>query len=138
MVVPCTADNVLEQESPEFGGRERIQAARGFIEKQHRRPVKHGARQAQPVNVPRRKRAHLAVEQLAEAERAGEFRNPPRGLGIGNIIEAGKQHQIFSRAEARIKASVPAGVIANLQADLGGLTGDIETADLGAAASGNQ
>jgi len=43
---PVDTDNILEQKSPEFSGRERIQAARGFIEEQHRRPVKHGARQA--------------------------------------------------------------------------------------------
>ena len=104
---PVDADNILEQESPELGGRQRIQAARRFIEQQHRRPVKHGARQAQPVNVSRRKRAHLAVEQLAEAERAGEFRNPPRRLGVGKIVEAGKQHEVFSRAQARVKAGSP-------------------------------
>jgi len=79
---------------------QRIQAARGFIEHQHRRLVQHGARQAEPVNVPRRKSPHLAVEQLAEAKWTREIRNPPGGLGTGKIIEVSKQNKVLSRTEA--------------------------------------
>ena len=73
-----------------------------------------------------------------QAKRFGEFRDPPGGLARGKIIQAGKQHEIFSRAQARIKAGVRAGVVANLEADFCGLAGDVETADLGPAAGGDQ
>jgi len=124
------ADDALQQEAPKFRGRERIEAARGFIEKQYGRPVQHGPRQTQPVNVSCRKRAHLAVQKRAQVKQFGEFSDPSGGIFARQIIESGKQIEVLSRAQAGVEAAIGAGVVPDLQSDFCGLAGDVESANL--------
>ena len=73
-----------------------------------------------------------------KSKQIGEFRDPPGSLLAGQIIQPGKQIEIFSRAQARVEATIGAGVVSDLKPDFRGFPGHIEAADLRAPARGKQ
>ncbi len=60
-VVPCAAGNFIAQEAPKFRSGQRIEAARRFVENEHRGPVQQRARETQPVYGAGGKCAHLQI-----------------------------------------------------------------------------
>jgi hypothetical protein len=131
-------DDALKEKSPKFRRGQWIEASSRFVKQQNRRGMKHRARQPQAVNVPCGKRAHLAIQERAQAQQIRKVRDPPGGFCAREIIQQRKQFEVFAPAEPRVKTRIRAGVVSKPPANLCGLASYVETAYFGSPARGKQ
>lgn len=100
------------QETPEVGRGQGIQAARGFIEKEHLGLMENRSNQAEPLDGAGGQGAHLPVERIAQLKTFGQSRDTSSQDGIGEMIQPAEETQIFSSGQAREKAQVGTCVVA--------------------------
>jgi hypothetical protein len=126
------------QEVAEGRGGDGVQAARWLVEKEDGRGVKQRASEAEALNGAGRKGAHLAIERFGEFELRSELSDAIAHGGCGKMIEAAEEEEIFASGEARVKALVRAGVVAERTANGARRSDGIMAGDGGGARGGEQ
>lgn len=133
-----TAEDFRFEKLPEVSGSERVQAARGLVEKKDRGRMNEGACQSEALKRAGGICPGLAVERIAQAEKSRKLGHSLLDLPTGKVVQCPKQTKVFAAGEATVEALFDAGVVANMAACARGVAGDVGAADFGAAARGNE
>lgn len=91
------------QKASKIGGRESIEAARGFIKQDNLRLVKKRTKKTKALDGAARKRADLAVKKLSHVKLFGDNGNAIFQARIGEMVEPAEKTEIFARGEAGIE-----------------------------------
>src|SRR5262249_22475792 len=117
------------KEVTEFGSSHYVEAARWFVEQQHRGLVKKRAGQAEALHGARRERANLTVEGFADRELLRESVDTLLGGWPRKMVELTKEQKILASSKARIQAVVRASVVAEMTAHLVRMCDHVMTVD---------
>jgi hypothetical protein len=90
------------------------------------------------LNCAGRKSADLTIQGSPQFETFRKSSNAGLQEGIGKMIQTAKEAQIFAAGEARVKAQVRPGVIAELTANRRGIACGIKSGDGGGPACRKQ
>ena len=126
------------QEVAKLGGRNRVETARRFVEKKHLGPVEQSAEKAKSLERARGEGADLMIKRGAKFETFRKLRNARFEDCIGEVIQPAEKAKIFAAGEARIKAEIAAGVIAEILADGMRVAHRVVTGQEGRTARGDQ
>lgn len=132
------AKNFRSEETPEFGGGNRVQASRWLIEKKDARLMQQRPRQAEPLHGAGGKRAHLAVEGVAEMKKFGKLCNTDQCIFTREQVELAEEKKVFAPREPRIKTMIGSGMITKASANFSGVLDRIVRLHTRAAARGNE
>src|SRR5580658_7528785 len=104
------SNQILAKEAPEFRRGERVEAARGFVEKEHLGRMNQRSRQAQPLDGSYGKGANLIVEQLLQAQLFRHFSNATFRFARSHTAEFGEEPEILEGCESPVEADFRATV----------------------------
>ena len=132
-VVPCWRTKIVFQQAAEIRGCERVKAACGFIEQQHRGFMKQRARQAHAMGHAGGKSAYLAIEVSGDAHAFGGERDARASFRARHVIHRREESEIFPGAQTSVETFIAAGMVAKLAPRAGGLAFDVAIGDCSAA-----
>src|SRR5271163_3728452 len=130
------AHQVVFQKSTKIRGRERVEAARGLIEQQHRWLMEQRARQAHAVSHTGGKSTYLAIEFRGDTQAFSDDLYARAGFRSGHIVHGREELQIFPGAQTNVEALVATGVVAELTTRIRSLALDVTLGNGGTTASG--
>ena len=126
------------EEAAKIRSGESVETPRGLVEQKDLWLVKKRAQKAEALNGAGGKRAHLTVERAAEFKLFGGSGDSCAEIGVGKVIQAAKEAEIFASRQAWIETQVGSGMIAEIAADSRRLANRVEAGDAHAAAGGKK
>lgn len=126
------------QETAKFGGRERVEAAGGLVQKQHGWGVEKSAGESQALEHSARVGARLAVQDFLQAKQLSEFANSAGCVRAEQIVHRGEQAEISASGQTTIKSFFAARVVAEQAASARCVARHVAAADVRASAGGQK
>lgn len=132
------AQDLRFEEAAEFGGGDGVEATRGFIEQKNARLMHYGAREAEALHGAGGEGAHLAVQSFIKMKLLRKHGDAAGSCAGGELIEAAEKEKVLPGGEARVKAVVGAGVVAELATNGAGILRGVVAGDESASVRGQQ
>src|SRR5277367_1194303 len=127
------AEDFRFEKAAKFRGSDRVEAARGFIEKQNAWLVKKRASEAKPLHGPRREGAHLPVQGFFKMKLSGKMCDALRGCGLRKMVQPAEEAKVLATSQAGVESEVAAGMVTELAANSTRIQNGVVSRDLRAA-----